>query len=170
MQGVARTLKGWVMNSSLVRAYVGLGSNLNNPVAQVRSALAALDMIPATCCVAYSSHYCSKPLGTVEQPDYVNAVAALDTHLSAHELLQDLHMLEALHGRVRGEERWGPRTLDLDLLLYGIQSHSCDKLTVPHPGLPQRDFVLYPLLVFVPELEIPGAGRLRPQKPPSPPL
>src|SRR3569832_1584676 len=114
------------MNSSLVRAYVGLGSNLNNPVAQVRSAL-----------------------------------AALDTHLSAHELLQELHMLEAHHGRVRGEERWGPRTLDLDLLLYGNQSHSCDKLTVPHPGLPQRDFVLYPLHEIAPGLDIPGAGSLR---------
>src|SRR3569832_134752 len=96
------------MNSSLVRAYVGLGSNLNNPVAQVRSALAALDMIPATCCVAYSSLYCSKPLGSVAQPDYVNAVAALDTHLSAHELLQELHMLEAHHGRGGGGGGGGP--------------------------------------------------------------
>lgn len=148
------------MNTSLVRAYVGLGSNLNNPVAQIRSALAALDMIPATCCVAHSSLYCSKPMGAIAQPDYVNAVAALDTHLSAHELLQELHLLEAQHGRVRGEERWGPRTLDLDLLLYGNQNHSCDKLTVPHPGLPQRDFVLYPLHEIAPELDIPGAGSL----------
>src|SRR3569833_864723 len=104
------------MNSCLVRAYVGLGSNLNNPVAQVRSALAALDMIPATCCVAYTSLYCSMPLGSVAQPDFVNAGAALDSHLSAHELLLELHLLEAHHGRVRGEGRRGPRTLDLDLL------------------------------------------------------
>lgn len=149
------------MNSSLVRAYVGLGSNLNNPVAQIGSALAALDMIPATCCIAYSSLYCSKPLGSIEQPDYVNAVAALDTRLSAHDLLQELHLVEAYHGRVRGEERWGPRTLDLDLLLYGTQCHSNDRLTVPHPGLSQRDFVLYPLHEIAPELDIPGAGSLR---------
>src|SRR3569832_2151854 len=149
------------MNSSLVRAYVGLGSNLNNPVAQVRSALAALDMIPATCCVAYSSLYCSKPLGSVAQPDYVNAVAALDTHLSAHELLQELHMLEAHHGRVSGEERWGPRTQGQGLFLYGNKRHRLDKLTVPHPGLPQREFVLYPLHEIAPGLDIPGAGSLR---------
>lgn len=148
------------MNSSLVRAYVGLGSNLNNPLAQIRSALAALDMIPATCCVAHSSLYRSKPLGSSDQPDYVNAVAALDTRLSAHDLLQELHALEAHHGRVR-TERWGPRTLDLDLLLYGDQSYSSERLTVPHPGLPQRDFVLYPLHEIAPELDIPGAGSLR---------
>lgn len=148
------------MNSNLVRAYVGLGSNLNNPVAQIRSALAALDMIPATCCVAYSSLYRSKPMGPAEQPDYVNAVAAIDTHLSAHDLLQELHLLEAQHGRVR-EQRWGPRTLDLDLLLYGNQSYSSDRLTVPHPGLPERDFVLHPLHEIAPGLDIPGAGSLR---------
>src|SRR3569832_2604987 len=112
------------MNSSLVRAYVGLGSNLNNPVAQVRSALAALDMIPATCCVAYSSLYCSKPLGSVAQPDYVNAVAALDSHLSAHELLQELHMLEAHHGRGGGGKRGGPRPPAREKLKYGYKRHT----------------------------------------------
>src|SRR3569623_1943887 len=133
--------KGAVMNSSLVRAYIGRGSNLNNPVAQIRSALVALDAISGTCCVAYSSLYRSKPLGLAEQPDYVTAV-------------------EAMHGRVR-EERWGPRTLDLDLLLYGDQRYSSDRLTVPHPGLSERDFVLYPLHEIAPELNIPGAGSLR---------
>jgi len=148
------------MNSSLVRAYIGLGSNLNNPVAQIRSALVALDAISGTCCVAYSSLYRSKPLGVAEQPDYVNAVAAIDTRLPAHDLLQELHIVEAMHGRVR-EERWGPRTLDLDLLLYGDQRYSSDRLTVPHPGLSERDFVLYPLHEIAPELDIPGAGSLR---------
>ena len=119
------------MNSSLVRAYVGLGSNLNHPVRQIRSALASLDAITATCCVAYSSLYRSKP-----------------------------HFIEEQHGRVRDGERWGPRTLDLDLLLYGDQTHEGDALTVPHPGLPVRDFVLFPLHEIAPELHIPGAGSL----------
>lgn len=149
------------MNSSLVRAYVGLGSNLNDPSAQIRSALAALDAIPATCCVACSSLYRSKPLGSVVQPDYLNAVAAVDTRLTAAELLQELHLIEELHGRVRDAERWGPRTLDLDLLLYGNSQLEGDTLTVPHPGLPQRNFVLYPLHEIAPKLHIPGAGSLQ---------
>lgn len=149
------------MNSSLVRAYVGLGSNLNDPSAQISSALAALDAIPATCCVSYSSLYRSKPLGDKAQPDYLNAVAALDTRLSAPELLQELHLIEEQHGRVRGDERWGPRTLDLDLLLYGDTQLDEESLTIPHPGLPVRNFVLYPLHEIAPQLHIPGAGSLQ---------
>ena len=149
------------MNSSLVRAYVGLGSNLNDPDVQIRSALAALDAMPATCCVAHSSIYLSKPLDNSSQPDYLNAVAAVDTHLSASELLRELHLIEELHGRVRNGDRWGPRTLDLDLLLYGDVEVSEDSLTVPHPGLPERNFVLYPLHEIAPSLHIPGAGSLQ---------
>ena len=149
------------MNSSLVRAYVGLGSNLNDPQSQLRSAVAALDAIPATCCVACSSLYLSKPLGSKAQPDYLNAVAAVDTRLTAAELLKELHLIEELHGRVRGAERWVPRTLDLDLLLYGDAQVEGDILTVPHPGLPERNFVLYPLHEIAPELHIPGVGSLR---------
>lgn len=149
------------MNSSLVRAYVGLGSNLNDPRAQLRSALAALDDIPGTCCVAYSSLYWSKPLGSMPQPDYLNAVAAVDTRLTAPELLKELHVIEELHGRVRGAERWVPRTLDLDLLLYGNSQLQGEVLTVPHPGLPERNFVLYPLHEIAPQLHIPGAGSLQ---------
>ena len=149
------------MNSSLVRAYVGLGSNLNDPQAQLSSALAALDAIPATCCVAYSSLYRSKPLGTVPQPDFLNAVAAVDTRLTPAELLRELHLIEELHGRVRGAERWVPRTLDLDLLLYGDAQVQGEVLTVPHPGLPERNFVLYPLHEIAPQLHIPGAGSLQ---------
>jgi 2-amino-4-hydroxy-6-hydroxymethyldihydropteridine diphosphokinase len=149
------------MSSSLVRAYVGLGSNLNDPNAQIHSALAALDAIPATCCVAYSSIYKSKPLGSTAQPDYLNAVAAVDTRLNAAELLRELHLIEEQHGRVRGEERWGPRTLDLDLLLYGDIQVEGDTLTVPHPGLPERNFVLYPLHEIAPQLHIPGAGSVQ---------
>jgi 2-amino-4-hydroxy-6-hydroxymethyldihydropteridine diphosphokinase len=149
------------MSSSLVRAYVGLGSNLNDPNAQIHSALAALDAIPATCCVAYSSIYKSKPLGATAQPDYLNAVAAVDTRLNAAELLRELHLIEEQHGRVRGEERWGPRTLDLDLLLYGDIQVEGDTLTVPHPGLSERNFVLYPLHEIAPQLHIPGAGSVQ---------
>ena len=149
------------MNSSLVRAYVGLGSNLNDPQAQLSSALAALDAIPATCCVAYSSLYRSKPLGTVPQPDFLNAVAAVDTRLTPAELLRELHLIEELHGRVREAERWVPRTLDLDLLLYGDAQVQGEVLTVPHPGLPERNFVLYPLHEIAPQLHIPGAGSLQ---------
>lgn len=149
------------MTSSLVRAYVGLGSNLNDPRMQIHSALAALDAIPATCCVAYSSLYQSKAMGPQGQPDYLNAVAAVDTRLSAEELLCELHLIEEHHGRERGEERWGPRTLDLDLLLYGDVQVEGDRLTVPHPGLPERNFVLYPLHEIAPQLHIPGAGSLQ---------
>ena len=147
------------MNSSLVRCYVGLGSNLNNPRMQIRSALMALDAIPGTCCVSASSLYRSRPLGPAGQPDYLNAVAGLDTRLSADKLLDQLHLIEEQHGRVR-TERWGPRTLDLDLLLYGNQVMTDEHLTVPHPGLTERNFVLYPLHEIAPQLHIPGAGSL----------
>jgi 2-amino-4-hydroxy-6-hydroxymethyldihydropteridine diphosphokinase len=126
---------------------------------QIRSALTALDAIPGTCCVSVSSLYRSQPLGPAGQPDYLNAVAGLDTHLSAEELLQQLHLIEEQHDRVRAE-RWGPRTLDLDLLLYGDQQMTDDHLTVPHPGLAERNFVLYPLHEIAPQLHIPGAGSL----------
>lgn len=149
------------MNSSLVRAYVGLGSNLNDPYSQIRSALAALDAIPATCCVAHSSIYQSKPLGTIRQPDYLNAVAAVDTRLSAPDLLKELHIIEEQHGRKRGAERWIPRTLDLDLLLYGDTQVEGEVLTVPHPGLSERNFVLYPLHEIAPQLHIPGIGSIQ---------
>jgi len=148
------------MNSSLVRCYVGLGSNLNNPRMQIRSALMALDAIPGTCCVSASSLYRSQPLGPAGQPDYLNAVAGIDTRLSAEKLLEQLHVIEEQHGRVRAE-RWGPRTLDLDLLLYGNQVMTDERLTVPHPGLTERNFVLYPLHEIAPQLHIPGAGSLQ---------
>jgi len=100
-------------------------------------------------------------MGPQAQPDYLNAVAALDTRLAAEELLRELHLIEEQHGRERGPERWGPRTLDLDLLLYGDAQVEGDGLTVPHPGLPERNFVLYPLHEIAPQLHIPGAGSLQ---------
>lgn len=145
----------------MIRAYVGLGSNLNDPAQQVQAALAALNGIPETRCLRYSSLYRSAPLGQADQPDYINAVAMLNTRLSARQLLTELQAIERIHGRVRGAERWGPRTLDLDLLLYGDIRLESEELTVPHPRLAERSFVLYPLCEIAPDLEIPEFGGLR---------
>jgi 2-amino-4-hydroxy-6-hydroxymethyldihydropteridine diphosphokinase len=145
-----------------VRAYIGLGSNLNDPLQQVTRAFAALDALPASRCLARSSLYRSRPLGDAAQPDYINAVALLETRLSAPDLLQGLLDIEERQGRTRRPgERWAPRTLDLDLLLYGEQHYDDARLTVPHPELMRRDFVLYPMFEIAPDLIIPGAGRLR---------
>ena len=152
----------------MITAYVGLGSNLNDPATQVRSALDELDALPQSHCLGHSSLYRSPPMALPatsdqqrpqEQPDYINAVAALETALEPGDLLAELQHLEALHHRVRAE-RWGPRTLDLDLLLYGDQIIDMSELTVPHPGLYERNFVLYPLSELTPDLVIPGKGSL----------
>jgi 2-amino-4-hydroxy-6-hydroxymethyldihydropteridine diphosphokinase len=95
-------------------------------------------------------------MGPKDQPDFVNAVVALDTALAPHALLRELQAIECRHGRVRGTERWGPRTLDIDLLLYGDLQMEDELLTLPHPGLPERNFVLYPLHEIAPCLEIAG--------------
>jgi 2-amino-4-hydroxy-6-hydroxymethyldihydropteridine diphosphokinase len=136
-------------------AYVGLGSNLDEPAAQVRRALAALEALPQTRLVTRSSLYRSPPMGPPDQPDYVNAVAALLTALPAAELLAALHSIEGAQGRRRDGPRWGPRTLDLDLLLYGELAVNSDTLVLPHPGLAERPFVLVPLLEVAPGLRIP---------------
>lgn len=143
-----------------VRAYVGLGSNQADPVRQVRVALTELAGLAQTTLAARSSLYRNAPMGPPDQPDYVNAVAGLDTGLSALELLHALQAIEAAHGRVRSGVRWGPRTLDLDLLLYDDARFDSPELTVPHPGLHQRAFVLYPLEEIAAGLSIPGQGRL----------
>jgi len=150
-----------VLMSSIIHAYVGLGSNLDEPIAQVTRALDELDDIPETVCVAYSRLYRSAPLGPVVQPHFINAVAALHTSLSAQGLLACLHEVECRHGRTRDGQKWGPRTLDLDLLLYGEGVWNAPGLQIPHPGLAERNFVLYPLYELAPELEIPGFGGLR---------
>jgi len=143
------------------RAYIGLGSNLGDPAAQVRRALDALVSLPDSRLQSHSSLYRSAPLGPADQPDYVNAVAALDTDLDPHTLLHALQAIEAAQGRVRGDQRWGPRTLDLDLLLYGDAVINDAELAVPHPGLPARAFVLYPLMEIAPGLTVPGLGSLQ---------
>jgi 2-amino-4-hydroxy-6-hydroxymethyldihydropteridine diphosphokinase len=144
----------------LVPAYVGLGSNLDDPVRQVRAALAALAALPRTRLIASSALYRNPPMGPPEQPDFVNAVAGLLTALPALELLHGLQSIEDAQGRRRDGPRWGPRTLDLDLLIYGDTELRSEALTLPHPGLAERPFVLVPLLEVAPGLRIPGGDRI----------
>lgn len=146
---------------SAVTAYVGLGANLQDPAAQVRRALDELGSISQSRVLSRSPLYKSPPLGPAGQPDYVNAVAALETSLAPRALLEELRAIEVRHGRRRDGTRWGPRTLDLDILLYGDQVMDTPELTLPHPGLHERAFVLYPLFDVAPELEIPGRGSVR---------
>ncbi len=144
-----------------MRVYIGLGSNLDDPKRQVRKALHALTSLPGSTLCRYSSLYRSPPMGPQDQPDYINAVAELETSLSAAELLSLLQAIENQQGRVRGAVRWGPRTLDLDILIYGQAQIKAPELTVPHPGIAERPFVLYPLAEIAPDLEIPGRGALQ---------
>ena len=132
-------------------AYVGIGSNLADPVRQVSAALRELDVLPHTRLVKQSSLYRSAPVGHDEQPDFVNAVAQLETALPAERLLAELHEIEARHGRTRSFPN-APRTLDLDLLLYGDAVLALSALTVPHPRMHERAFVLKPLLEIAPQL------------------
>lgn len=143
-----------------VLAHVGIGANLDAPVQHVRRGIAALAALPATTIDAVSSLYASAPVDA-PGPDYVNAVVALRTALPPHELLRALHTIEARHGRVRTRTN-APRTLDLDLLLYGELRSDDPGLTLPHPRLHQRAFVLRPLLEIAPQLQVPGLGPLAP--------
>ncbi len=141
-------------------AYIGIGSNLDDPERQVERALEALGSLPQTRCVLRSPLYRSKPFGPVAQPDFVNAAAALLTELSAAQLLQGLRRLESEFGRPEVHPHWGPRIIDLDLLAYARERRTDPALTLPHPGIPERNFVLYPLADIAPELELPGLGRV----------
>lgn len=143
---------------SEVRAFIGLGSNLSRPVEQIRRAVECLAELSQTRLLAASPLYRSKPLGPQDQPDFINAVALVATTLAPHRLLDALQSIERAAGRVRNGGHWGPRTLDLDLLLYGDEVIIDERLTVPHPGLPSRGFVLYPLRDIAPGLNIPGHG------------
>jgi 2-amino-4-hydroxy-6-hydroxymethyldihydropteridine diphosphokinase len=143
-----------------IRAYIGIGSNLNDPVAQVKEAVEEIALLPDSLLAGRSSLYSGKPMGRQDQPDYVNAVVALDTLLSAEKLLHGLQQIEQLQGRERDGERWGPRILDLDLLLYGKSVIDTPGLQVPHPGMHERDFVIIPLAEIAGNLNIPGQGLL----------
>lgn len=128
----------------MIEAYIGLGSNLHEPLEQLRKALVALERVGASRVAACSGVYRSAAIGPGEQPDYLNAVLQLDTTLEPQALLEELQGIELAQGRVR-ETRWGARSLDLDILLYGNARIVTDTLTIPHPAMRQRHFVLYPL-------------------------
>jgi 2-amino-4-hydroxy-6-hydroxymethyldihydropteridine diphosphokinase len=146
---------------SPVVAYVGIGSNLGDPEAHVRLACDDLAQVPGSRLRACSHLYRTAPVGPQDQPDFVNAAARLDTELSAAHLMNELKAIECRHGRVRDGRRWGPRTLDLDLLLYGDAVIEKPGLRVPHPAMANRAFVLVPLADVAPgELVIPGFGAI----------
>jgi len=141
-------------------AYVGLGANLGEPRRQLQAAIEELTGLPDTQLVLVSGLYRSKPLGDVDQPEFLNAVAQLDTGLSPEALLDRLQEIENRHGRERPFPG-APRTLDLDLLLYGSQSIDSARLTVPHPRMHERAFVLEPLIGIAPDIAVPGRGAAR---------
>lgn len=137
-----------------IQVYVALGANLANPTLQLDDAVSALGALAIGDSLRVSGYYASKPMGEVLQPDYVNAVAGFETALTPIELLDALQGIEQQQGRVR-LQHWGPRTLDLDILLYGQQQISLPRLTVPHYGMKQRSFVLIPLADIAPTLTLP---------------
>lgn len=141
-------------------AYIGLGSNIEQPYQQVKNAIIALDKIPDTKVRRDSGYYKSRPMGPKDQPDYVNAIVELETVLTPAKLLEQCQNIEQQQGRVR-LRHWGERSIDLDILLYADLLIETDALTVPHPGISQRDFVYIPLLKLEPEIDVPGKGLLR---------
>jgi len=136
--------------------YLGLGANLNAPRKQIHAAVAAIKALKDVEFVCVSHDYASKPMGPQDQPDYVNAVACVKTALEPEQLLDLTQAIELEHGRVRKEERWGPRTLDIDILLFGNDVIDTPRLTVPHYGLTEREFVVYPLFEIAPTLVLPN--------------
>jgi 2-amino-4-hydroxy-6-hydroxymethyldihydropteridine diphosphokinase len=153
--------QGVVDAARWVPAYVALGSNLDDPVRQVARAFEALAAeLPLTRLIAQSALYRTRPMGPVVQPDFVNAAAGLLTQLDAHTLLRELKSLETRLGRAAPIVRWGPRRIDLDLLVHGSTRLTEESITVPHPGLAERAFVLGPLADISPTLVVPGVGRV----------
>ncbi|MGA3158989.1 MAG: 2-amino-4-hydroxy-6-hydroxymethyldihydropteridine diphosphokinase [Steroidobacteraceae bacterium] len=143
-----------------VPAYVGLGSNLQDPPARIDAAFEALGSLPHSLLITRSPHYSSRPMGSIEQPEFCNAVAAMLTQLEVHAFFEQLRSLEVRLGRTPPRERWGPRVIDLDLLVFGSQVINEESLHLPHRGIVQRNFVLYPLCDVAPDLLVPGAGRV----------
>jgi 2-amino-4-hydroxy-6-hydroxymethyldihydropteridine diphosphokinase len=144
----------------MIEVYIGLGSNLLLPEKQIHDACKSLASLADTVLIKCSSLYKSLPMGPQDQPDYVNAVALIATELSPESLLQQTQLIENQQGRIRNGNRWGPRTLDLDMLLYGKQQITKEHLTVPHSGMKQREFVLYPLFEIAPDLILPCGEKL----------
>ena len=149
------------MADELIEAYVGLGSNMDDPVAKVRAGMLALESMPATKLGPCSALYRSAPVGVEPQPDFINAACRLLTKLSFIALLDRLLAIELAHGRQRPAPVGDPRPLDLDLLLYDEQVCDSPRLTLPHPRLHQRAFVLLPMFEIAPDLVVPGKGRIR---------
>lgn len=143
------------------QAFIALGSNLENPISQIQQAFDELKQLPGTHLISHSSLYKSAPVGRLDQPDFINAVALIETHLAPHELLNALLAIELRHGRVR-ESLNAPRTLDLDILMYDNQEYRDGALTLPHPRMSQRAFVLKPLMEIAPDCIIPGHGHIAP--------
>ena len=143
------------------RVYLGLGANLNSPKKQLDNAVIALKSLPNSEFIACSHYYASKPMGPQDQPDYVNAVACINTLLEPEQLLDLTQAIELKHGRVRKAERWGARTLDIDILLFGEHILNTERLTVPHYGLNEREFVIYPLQEIAPELILPSGASIQ---------
>ena len=144
---------------SAVLAYIGLGANLGDAAATLTDAIEALGRLPQSRLARASSLYGSKPVGYLDQPDFINAVAAIETTLAPHDLLDALLGLESHFGRQR-TFRNAPRTLDMDVLLYGNMTHHDDRLTVPHPRMLERSFVLVPLAEIAPDLVLPDGQAL----------
>ncbi len=143
-----------------IPAYIGLGSNLDDPARQIEAAFAGLATLPDSRLLLRSRAYRTRPVGPQDQPDFVNAAAALLTRLEAAELHGELKALEQRLGKRPPPVRFGPRRIDLDLLVYGASIVATTDLTVPHPRLHERAFVLYPLDDMAPALWIPGRGRV----------
>ncbi len=142
------------------RAFIALGSNLDDPLAQIDAALRALSALPDTRLVKRSPLYRNQAVGPGRQPDFINAVAELVTALEPYALLDAIQGIEAAQGRNREAERWVPRVIDLDIVLYGQRQIRDDRLTLPHPELHRRRFVLQPLNDIAPDIVIPGCGPL----------
>ena len=140
-------------------AYISVGSNLNNPYQQVKSAIGKLKIADNIYIETISGWYLSDPVGPKNQSRYVNGVIKISTRLSPNQLLKKLHEIEDAHGRIRNM-RWGPRTLDLDILLYGSRMMNTKKLTIPHPEMKIRNFVLTPLADIEPDLVLPDGSIL----------
>jgi 2-amino-4-hydroxy-6-hydroxymethyldihydropteridine diphosphokinase len=140
--------------------YIGVGSNVDDPAAQVRLAVSRLEALAASRVVRVSPLYGSRPFGPIAQPDYVNAVVGALTQLDSHKLLAELQALERSLGRPACHQKWGPRVIDLDLLVYGRERSCGGTLELPHPGMAERNFVLFPLADIAPDLHVPGLGRV----------
>lgn len=142
-------------------AYIAIGSNLSAPLEQVNAAIQALADIPQSRIVAVSSFYRTPPLGPQDQPDYLNTAVALETALDAESLLDNTQRIELQQGRERKAERWGPRTLDLDIMLFGDAIIHTERLTVPHYDMKNRGFMLWPLIEIAPQLTFPTGESLQ---------